>query len=220
MKITVNIFLVSVLALVVFAHEGEKHEKKNQDTIVRVLEQTNQPEDTYKNENAADHSHQYHTNGATASFSDFPSLHPLVVHFPIVLLLVAFVLQFSLLFIFRESLSWIVLITLTFGFVGAVVAGKYVHPHTTNTISEHIALVLAEHERFASLTVWLSGIGLLVKVISHFFLKRKLWTEILIAQVLLGASICVSIAGHHGAQLVHIEGIGVQGNFLETHHEH
>lgn len=218
MKTLISIFLLSVFTLAAFAHGKEKHEKENQETVISAPEQAHQHEATHEKENSVAHSHQHHTSGTTASFSDFPSLHPLVVHFPIVLLLMAFVLQAASLFVFREPLSWVVLITLTFGFVGAVVAGKYVHPHTTDAISEHAAHVLSEHERFASLTIWLSGTALLLKIISHFFLKRKVWFEILVAFILLVASACVSIAGHHGAQLVHIEGIGAQGNFLEVHH--
>lgn len=220
MKTIIGILLLSVFALAAFAHGKEKHEKKIQDTIVSQPEQAHQHEAAQENETTVAHSHQHHTSGTTASFSDFPSLHPLVVHFPIVLLLMAFILQAASLFVFREQMSWVVLITLAFGFVGAIVAGKYVHPHTTDTISEHAALVLTEHERFASLTIWLSGTALLFKIVSHFFLKTKLWAEILVALIMLGASICVSIAGHHGAQLVHIEGIGAQGNFLETNHQH
>jgi len=220
MKTLISIFLLSVFAFAAFAHDKVIHEKKLQDTVVSTPEQAHQLEAAQENETAVAHSHQHHTRGTTVSFSDFPSLHPLVVHFPIVLLLMAFILQAASLFVFREQLSWVVLTTLAFGFAGAVVAGKYVHPHTTDAISEHAALVLTEHERFASLTIWLSGAGLLLKIISHFFLKRKLWAEILITLIMLGASVCVSIAGHHGAQLVHIEGIGAQGNFLETNHSH
>ncbi len=218
MKIIISIFLLSVFSFAALAHGKEKHEKKNQDTVVSAPEQAHQHEAAHKVEKPVAHSHEHHAKGATASFSDFPSLHPLVVHFPIVLLLVAFVLQAASLFVFREPLSWVALITLAFGFAGAIVASKYVHPHTTETISEHAALVLSEHERFASLTIWLSGTALLFKIISHFFLNRKLSSEILVALIMLGASACVSIAGHHGAQLVHIEGIGAQGNFLETNH--
>jgi uncharacterized membrane protein len=220
MKALISIFLLSVFALAVFAHGKEKHEKEIQDAVVSAPEQAHQHEAADEKEKPVAHSHQHRTSGTTALFSDFPSLHPLVVHFPIVLLLMAFILQAASLFVFREPLSWVVLITLAFGFAGAIIAGKYVHPHTTDTISEHAALVLAEHERFASLTIWFSGAGLLLKIVSRFFLKRKLWAEIIITIVLLGAAISVGIAGHHGAQLVHIEGIGAQGNFLETNHSH
>lgn len=218
MKALFSIFFLSILSLAVFAHGKEKHEKKNQDSVTSAPEKAHQHEASLEKENPDTSYH--HTTKTRASFSDFPSLHPLVVHFPIVLLLVAFILQAVSLLFFREQLSWVVLMTLAFGFLGATFAGKYVHPHATDAISNHAALVLVEHEYYASLTIWLSGAALLFKIISHFFLKRKLWTEILVAFILLGASACVSTAGHHGAQLVHIEGIGIQGNFLETDHKH
>lgn len=214
-------FLILVLAsTVAFAHGDEGHKKKQQqDTVVSANEDFNHHE-TEANVVEQHISHQ-HPENTMASLSDFPSLHPLIVHFPIVLLLLAFLLQTTSLFVFREPLSWVTIIILSLGFTGAIVAGKYVHPHTTNEISERAALVLAEHERFASLTIWLSGAGLLFKIFSHFFMKRKLWTEIIVALILLSAAITVGIAGHHGADLVHIEGIGPQGKFLEiNHHNH
>jgi len=202
-----------------FAHGGEEHKKEQQqDTVVSGNEDVNHHE-TDVNVVEQHISHQ-HPENTMASLSDFPSLHPLIVHFPIVLLLLAFLLQTTSLFVFNESLSWVTIIILALGLTGAIVAGKYVHPHTTNEISERAALVLAEHERFASFTIWFSGIALLFKIISQFFLKKKLVVEIIIALILLGAAISVGIAGHHGADLVHIEGIGPQGKFLETNHNH
>lgn len=208
-----------LLTSMTFAHGGEDHKKKEQqDTVVTVNEHSHHhATETNVDDHYATH---LHPEKKTASLSDFPSLHPSVVHFPIVLLLLAFVLQVTSLFVFREPLSWVSLIILALGFVGAIVAGKYVHPHTTAEISERASLVLTEHERFASFTIWFSGIGLLVKIISHFFLKRKLWVETVIAIILLVAAISVGIAGHHGADLVHIEGIGPKGKYLETNHNH
>lgn len=219
---TILTFLILVLAsTVAFAHGDEDHKKKQQqDTAVSVNEHPHQHKiEVNSDEHHLTHNHK--VNNTTASLSDFPSLHPLIVHFPIVLLLLAFIMQVASLFLFREPLSWVTIIILALGFTGAIVAGKYVHPHTTSEISERAALVLAEHERFASLTIWLSGAGLLFKIFSHFFMKRKLWTEIIVALILLSAAITVGIAGHHGADLVHIEGIGPQGKFLEiNHHNH
>jgi uncharacterized membrane protein len=219
MKTLLTLLILVLSSTLAFAHGGEEHKKEQQqDTVVSGNEDVNHHE-TDVNVVEQHISHQ-HPENTMASLSDFPSLHPLIVHFPIVLLLLAFLLQTTSLFVFNESLSWVTIIILALGLTGAIVAGKYVHPHTTNEISERAALVLAEHERFASFTIWFSGIALLFKIISQFFLKKKLVVEIIIALILLGAAISVGIAGHHGADLVHIEGIGPQGKFLETNHNH
>ena len=83
-------------------------------------------------------------------------------------------------------------------------------------MSEAAKLVLEKHDLFADYTIWLSGLGLLLKGISLFFLKDKLWFEIVIALLLAGAAYSVSQAGHYGATLAHIHGVGVQGNFIES----
>lgn len=159
-----------------------------------------------------------------ASMDDFSTLHPLVVHFPIVFLLLAFLTQVAAFFLWKKQLNWITLLLLAGGFLGAYVASSFVHPHTTG-LSEAAKMVLEKHESLASYTLWLSGVGLLLKATGQFLLKDKIWLEILIALLLAGATTTVSIAGHYGATLTHIHGIGVQGNFIEAHddghnHEH
>ena len=69
--------------------------------------------------------------------------------------------------------------------------------------------------------LWTSFIATLLKIISHFFLKRTLWMEVIVALALFASATFVSIAGHYGAQLTHIEGVGSQGKFLEDgSHDH
>ena len=57
------------------------------------------------------------------TFQDFPNLHPLFVHFPIVLLLLAALAQFLVLFKpgYKE-LKWLVLFFAASGFTGALIA--------------------------------------------------------------------------------------------------
>lgn len=145
---------------------------------------------------------------------DFPTLHPLVVHFPIMFFLIAAIMQLVQFFVFRYELSWVTLILLFLGFVSAIISSKFVHPHT-HGLSETATRILKEHELYANWTIWLSGIGCLLKVGSHFVFKRKVWAEVVVSLVVVGAAYAVSMAGHHGAQLVHIEGVGPQGKFLE-----
>ena len=150
------------------------------------------------------------------SMDEFPTLHPLIVHFPIMFLLIAAVLQLTGFFTFRRELSWVVLGLLLVGFATAYISGRYMHPHT-HGLTARAAQILKEHDLYADWTVWLSGTGLLLKGISHFAFGRKLWAEAVVSLVLVGAAYSVAMAGHHGAQLVHIEGVGPQGKFLETH---
>ena len=69
-------------------------------------------------------------NKEEISIGDFPSLHPLVVHFPIVLLLLAAVFRLLQLFIMNRNLDWVILFCIGFGFIGAYIAGTFVHPDT------------------------------------------------------------------------------------------
>jgi len=224
-SISILLFLLTLLAGLFistsgYAHGGENHEKKKNN--VTQSEANGQMQNGHNHEDAHGNEEMgmLTDKAVTASFSDFPNLHPLLVHFPVVLLVLALFTQLFSFFVYREALSWVTLLLLLFGFAGAWVASEYAHPHTTG-LSEFAYKVLLEHERFASITVWSSGIALLLKIVSHFFLKMKLWAEILVALLLVVSATAVSLAGHHGAQLVHIEGVGPMGKYLETgNHEY
>lgn len=204
-----------------FGHGDVDHnKKKKENTTAKEIPVQNKMK---KNEDAT---HKHTEDGGNghdnisqdkpikAEFSDFPTLHPLVVHFPIVLLLLAAISQLAGLFIFKKELSWVTLFLITGGFIGAFTAGNFVHPHTQG-LDEFKELVMQKHEHFADFTIWLSGFATVVKIFGHFFLKRKLWIELTTMVIILASAYCVSIAGHYGAQLIHIEGVGAQGKFIE-----
>jgi len=162
-----------------------------------------------------------HPEKVTADFEDFPNLHPLVVHIPIMLLILAAILQIIGFFVFKNEISWIVLGFVTVGFIGAYLAAVTTHPHVSHDLPGHARKVFEKHDMFAMWTLWLSGIAVLLKAVSHFFLKRVRWAEAIVAIVLLASAYTVSMAGHHGSQLVFIEGVGPQGKYLETEgHSH
>ncbi len=219
----VILFFISQSA---FAHDPQKHEKAEQPET--TADTTAQPKDSMMATMATGHEHDEHqemnSTIVEARLSDFPSLHPLLVHFPIALLLLAFLTQLLALIVWKKELSLITGILLLGGFAGAYLVSTLFHPHT-GELSETAQQVLDLHDRYASYTVWASGIALLLKVASHFLLKRKLWVEVLVAAAIAGAGWSVSHAGHYGATLVHIHGVGPQGKYLETHedggeHEH
>lgn len=217
-KLTHILFCVVALlsmSQTVWAHEAEKHEKKEP----REAE----PDTTAQSSDilaASEHSEPMHPPVVDATWKDFPSVHPLIVHFPIVLLLLAFFAQLAAIFIWKKELSFITLILLVAGFLGAYVAGNFFHPHT-DELNELARQVLEKHERYADLTLWLSGIGSLLKIISHLFLNRKTWAEVAVVLLLMGSAWSVSMAGHYGATLVHLHGVGPQGAHLEmSGHKH
>ncbi|MBK9215550.1 MAG: hypothetical protein IPM59_08105 [Chloracidobacterium sp.] len=151
-----------------------------------------------------------------SSHSEFPTLHPLIVHFPIMLIILAAVLQLISLGVFRSEMAWLVI---CFAFAGAVTAwlsSNTFHPHTAG-LNENAQRLLLEHEQFASLTFWFTVAGLAVKTLSNFVLKRSWWSEAVATLLLAAAAAAVAMAGHHGAELVHKEGVGPRGEFLETH---
>ena len=213
MKKIIIAFLVlffSVWTEQTFAHKHGHHDEARKDSL--------STDSIYRAE-AKEISEYAHENGkVTAAWNDFPTLHPLITHFPIVLLLIAALLQLAGLFIFKNEMSWIVMFLTVGGFIGAHLSAYNFHPHTEG-LNDMAAKVLKVHEEYANYTMWFSGIAAMIKIVSQFILKRKLFIEIAAAASLLASAYCVSMAGHHGAQLVHIEGIGPQGKYLESHHD-
>ncbi|MDR6301744.1 DUF2231 domain-containing protein [Mesonia maritima] len=159
-----------------------------------------------------------------ADLDEFPNLHPLVVHFPIALLLLAVVLQLIQLFIMNRTMDWVVLLTVGAGFIGAYVAGNFVHPHTEG-LTQTAKKVLEQHDKYAMWAMWSSAAAAVLKLVSLFWFKQKRWFEVLVFAVLAFSGYSVGWAGHYGSQLVYIEGVGPQGQFLgdeaeESHEGH
>ncbi|EIJ39345.1 putative membrane protein [Galbibacter orientalis DSM 19592] len=153
-----------------------------------------------------------------ADLDEFPNLHPLVVHFPIALLLLAVVLQLIQLFTMNRTMDWVVLLTVGAGFIGAYVAGTFVHPHTEG-LTEAAKKVLEQHDKYAMWTMWSSAAAAVLKLGSLFLLKQRRWFEVLVFLVLAFSGYSVGWAGHYGSQLVYIEGVGPQGKYLGNESE-
>ncbi|MBF9144369.1 DUF2231 domain-containing protein [Hymenobacter properus] len=152
-------------------------------------------------------------------FSDFPNLHPLVVHVPIVLILLGAALQAVLVFKDWEQVRWGTLLIMAGGFAGALAASTVFHAMPTG-LAPRAAAVFAAHEKYASYTLWLSGITLLLRGVGDFFKIQRRAYEILVLAFALAAAGVLSVAGHRGAQLVYVEGVGPQGHLLNKNHGH
>ncbi|CCH57669.1 membrane protein (plasmid) [Fibrisoma limi BUZ 3] len=145
-----------------------------------------------------------------------PTAHSAVVHFPLVLLLVAAVFQLIALFRPRKGLHWQVAGLALGGFVGAYAASSLAHPHT-HGLSQSALHVLEHHEQLARYTVWLAGTALLLKMVTLWRPYR--WLEALTALVLVGSVYFVMHASHMGGELLYRYGVGPRGAYLERHEE-
>jgi len=223
MKKTIGALFAATMLLFLcqstFAHNPQEHKKeaKKEAAVDSSAHSPAAGMDTMALHEEHEHAaHEEESTIVNAGWNDFPTLHPLLVHFPIILLLLAFLTQLLALFVWKKELSLITAVLLLGGFVGAYFASTSFHPHT-GELSDAAQQVLDLHDRYAGFTVWSSGIALLLKIASHFLLKRKLWVEIAVVIVLAGAAYSVSHAAHYGATLVHLHGVGPQGKYLETH---
>lgn len=154
-----------------------------------------------------------------ASLDEFPNLHPLIVHFAIVLILVGAVLQLVNVYFMKKEVAWIAFGTAAVGFVAAYMAAVPYHPHVQD-LSEQAKQVMGQHDQWAEWTLWLSGIGAVLQGANLVFLTDRRWAVGVVAAVLLGAGYTVSKAGHFGSQLVYIEGVGPQGQHVESEDNH
>ncbi|MER3632620.1 MAG: hypothetical protein C4325_11055 [Blastocatellia bacterium] len=146
----------------------------------------------------------------------FATFHPLVVHFPIVLLIIAACFQIISLFVFRREFGMATFLLAVLGTLGAFLASNVFHPHTAE-LSASAADLLTRHEYYADLTVWLGAAGAIAKLGVLLLSPRVRWAEAFPTVLLVCAAVAVGVAGHHGAELVHKEGIGPQGRFLQMH---
>lgn len=152
-------------------------------------------------------------------FSDFPNLHPLVVHLPIVLLLVSAALQALRVYRDWPPVRWITMGVMAGGFLGALAASTVFHAMPMG-LAPRAAAVFEAHEKFAGYTLWLSGITLLLAGIGTYFkIERRAYEALVLVTAVATAGV-LSVAGHRGAQLVYVEGVGPQGRLLDKRHGH
>jgi uncharacterized membrane protein len=148
--------------------------------------------------------------------SEFPTLHPLVVHFPIVLLLLAPMFELGGLLMRKRDLRTVATLLAVGGLAGAFVAANVVHPHTTGLSSE-AQQALAAHERYAVLAQWMALLAVLAKLAGRLRRFRIPALDIVGVLLLALAAGAVSAAGHYGGELTHLHGVGPRGAYLEPH---
>ena len=136
------VILMASLSLAL-AHGGKKHKK---DSTKAPMDSTmNMGEQKEHDEGDTTHHHDegmaIDESKVKADLDDFPTLHPLIVHFAIVLIIVAAGMQLLNLYFMKKEIAWIITAILFVGVLAAWVAGRNFHPHT-HGISAHAQLVL------------------------------------------------------------------------------
>jgi uncharacterized membrane protein len=140
-------------------------------------------------------------------------LHPAVVHFPIVLLLLAVPVAVAAVFRRPRCLPVVAAVLLGLGAVGAVVAVQ-TGEDESERVAETPALeaVLEEHEEWAERTQVVALVAA-VLALGAVALGRgpgiALGARVLAAAVALAAGWCVAETGHYGGVLVYQHGAGV-----------
>ncbi|MFW5886524.1 MAG: DUF2231 domain-containing protein [Bacteroidota bacterium] len=224
MKIlTLNFFLLLFLLFFpIIAYSFQTHDHQHEtDTSQQDTSITST--DSILNESSLTRG-EYEYAGKFASFEKFPNLHPLFVHFPVVLLGLAFFTQLFSFFLWKKELSVATLLLLLIGFIGALLSANWFHPHVSaESMQGQLKEVFFLHEKLANWTQWLAGVGLFIKLVSHFLFRRNNVSEAISFMLIAGAVVFVSLTGHLGSQMVFLEGVGPRGNHLEIHeqdHDH
>jgi len=147
----------------------------------------------------------------------FPTLHPLVVHFPVVLLPVA-TLFFAVGMLFRSrSVQDAGVVLALLGLGGALLAAEVFHPDTVKSLPALVQDTLRRHEIFADLTVGGAAAASACGALRWISGPLRRAFNVLTLAALLATTVTVAAAGDYGATLAYIHGVGPQGHYLERH---
>ena len=137
--------------------------------------------------------------------------HPLSVHFPIVLLLMATL--FKLVGLWSSKLTWdhggrLMLLLGVIGVWIAIYTGNLADGIVSRKLCD--PTVLKEHENFAYTTAWIFTAALVIEVLMYYveLLKTRIISAILVV-LMLGGTGTLMYVGHLGAELVYQQAAGV-----------
>ena len=144
---------------------------------------------------------------------DTQHIHPMIVHFPIALLIIGLLADAAGLFLKKEFFSkagFYLLILGTIGLIAAYISGNLAGEGVTE--AGFLKQALETHEEAAELSVWLMAFAALVRIA---FVAVKKYSGVLkwsaFALFLIGV-LSIARTGYYGGELVYKHAAGVQFN--------
>ena len=148
--------------------------------------------------------------GKWLGLDEFPTLHPMVVHLPVVLLPFAFFLLVIEIFSRSKSPQLPSIIATFGGTAGALMASYWLHPHV-ESISKDALEVLEAHDLFAYITTGFASGASMCLLLRYFRWNspdRRWWTGSALI-LLFFSSLSVAATGHLGATLSHVHQVEI-----------
>jgi len=145
---------------------------------------------------------------------DTTHLHPMIVHFPIALLIVGFLSELVGLILKKEfftTAAFYLLILGTLGVVAAYITGNLAGDGISET--GQLETALETHEHAAQLTLWLMVGAAAVRIALVWFKKFDGAFKYVAFLLFLVGVLSVARTGFYGGELVYKHAAGVQFNF-------
>lgn len=143
-------------------------------------------------------------------------LHPIIVHFPVVMLSLYIVLEIITYYIKNETLNNMTTWILLFGIITAVNAvltgnqAEHIASSFFDTTTAFLEESIEKHEQFATFTLWYF---LVLLVVRYYLVQKKKMTK-LFKGVLIILALCGGIlifqTGISGGNLVYKYGVGTE----------
>lgn len=133
-------------------------------------------------------------------------LHPLLVHFPIALLILGTVTQIIAVIWKKDFFDKAALYLLAVGFLSGIVAylsGEGAITFASTHWGNAYQSIVRTHQIYAALTMLLFGAALGFRVLLHFIKKGILMPLVLVFCII--GSITLAMTGHYGGQMVYIQ---------------
>ena len=130
-------------------------------------------------------------------------LHPLLVHFPVALIIVGFLFDVVSLFCKKEaclSKAGLYLMVLgTLGAVAAFLAGEFFTPELTGDLGK----LKEKHEIFAKITMYVMIAASVIRLAVLYYKKTESWYKWLVFVLFLIGTVGVGITGYLGGSIVY-----------------